>query len=61
MVTVSTNSYFAMVRAAQLQAFRVGLPLGDKQSVPVAITQRMASPAQQSATEMIRQIIDVTV
>lgn len=61
MVTVSTDSYFSMVRAAQLQALRTGLPLGEEHSVPVAVAQEATSPAEQTASELIGQIIDVQV
>jgi hypothetical protein len=61
MVTVSSDSYLPMVRAAQLQAIRTGLPLDQKQSVPVSVAPGPTPITQKAASTMIGQIIDVLV
>ncbi|MCJ2073235.1 hypothetical protein MKK75_31375 [Methylobacterium sp. J-030] len=61
MISVSTDSYFAMVRAAQLQAVRTGVPLNEKQSIPIAVDEQAPPPAPPEAASTVRQIVDVLV
>lgn len=61
MISVSTDSYFAMVRAAQLQAIRTGVTLDGKQRLPVAITKEAPPPAPKNAAVVVSQIVDVLV
>ncbi|MEG9524286.1 MAG: hypothetical protein MIL41_00635 [Hyphomicrobiales bacterium] len=61
MISVSTDNYFAMLRAAQLQAARTGMPTNEKQSVSVAIEEQAPPPAPQNTKASVSQIIDVLV
>ncbi|QGY05559.1 hypothetical protein MMSR116_29430 [Methylobacterium mesophilicum SR1.6/6] len=61
MISVSTDNYFTMLRAAQLQAVRDGIPGDSQQSVPVAIEERAPPPAPQTAIATIKQVVDVLV
>lgn len=38
MISVSSNSYFTVVRAAETEAIRTGAPLDGKQSMAVALS-----------------------
>ncbi|MGH1592249.1 hypothetical protein ACRBEV_32525 [Methylobacterium phyllosphaerae] len=60
MISVSTDSYLALLHAAQLQAARTGLPLDDKQSVPVAVEEQAPPPAPENTSNIVR-VVDVLV
>ncbi|MCJ2060099.1 hypothetical protein MKL09_26655 [Methylobacterium sp. J-048] len=45
MISVSSNNYFAVVRAAENEAIRTGSPMDGKQSVAVAVDKTEPPPA----------------
>ena len=45
MISVSSNNYFAVVRAAETEAIRTGAPLDGQQSIPVTIDESLPPPA----------------
>jgi len=61
MVSVSSDNYYAMVRAAQLQAARTGMPTDSKQSVSVAVQEQAPPPAPQNPDAVVSRIVDVLV
>lgn len=61
MISVPTDNYFAMLRAAQLQAVREGIPNDSHQSVPVGIEEQAPPPAPQNANAAVSQVVDVLV
>lgn len=61
MVSVSTENYYAMVRAAQLQAARTGLPTDNKQPVSVAVQEQAPPPAPPNPNATVSRIVDVLV
>ena len=61
MISVSTDNYFTMLRAAQLQAVRTGMPDDGQQPVPVAVEEQALPPAPQNANTTVSRIVDVLV
>ena len=45
MISVSSNSYFTVVRAAEAEAIRTGAPLDGKRSMAVTIDKTAPPPA----------------
>lgn len=61
MISVSTDNYYTMVRAAQLQAVRSGMPTDSKQFVSVAVREQALPPIPQNPDAVISRIVDVLV
>ena len=61
MISVSTKNYFTMLRAAQLQAMREGIPSDSQRSVPVTIEELAPLPAPQNANVAVSQVVNVLV
>lgn len=61
MISVSTNNYFTMLRAAQLQAAREGLPSNSRRFVPVAIEEHAPPPATQNVSARAARVVDVLI
>ncbi|WP_267424897.1 hypothetical protein [Methylobacterium sp. GC_Met_2] len=62
MISVSSNNYFALVRAAETEAIRTGSPMDGKQSVAVTVDQTEPPPAPPVANASATgQIVNVMV
>jgi hypothetical protein len=61
MISVPTDNYYVVLRAAQLQAAREGAPSDTKQSVSIAVEEQPTPPAPQTVDAAVRQVVDVLV
>lgn len=65
MISVSSNNYFAVVRAAETEAIRTGAPLNGQQSMAVAIDKSAPPPAppvsNTAAGSALGQVVNVMV
>jgi hypothetical protein len=61
MISVSTDNYLAVVRAAQLQSLRTGAPVDEKQTVAVAVREQVPPPAPPDTDGAVSRIVNVLV
>ncbi len=65
MISVSSNNYFGMIRAAETEAIRAGMPLNGKQSMAVVIDKPAPPPAppvsNPAAGAVAGQVVNVMV